>query len=109
MLGAHGHFAALGPEHLALDADNVADVILLEAVVVVLIHLVLAGVELDSALDVYKRQELENRIAKMQEWEQLAQDASAEAEAIRDTIKAEMCIRDRIRSLSSCITNLLKS
>lgn len=38
--------------------------------------------------------ELENRIAKMQEWEQLAQDASAEAEAIRDTIKAEMLARD---------------
>ena len=49
VLGAHGHFAALGPEDLALDADNIADVILLEAVVVVLIHLVLAGVELDSA------------------------------------------------------------
>ena len=34
---------------LALDADDIADVILLEAVVVVLVHLVLAGVELDSA------------------------------------------------------------
>lgn len=38
--------------------------------------------------------ELENRIVKMQEWEQLAQDAAAEAEAIRDTIKAEMLARD---------------
>ena len=38
--------------------------------------------------------ELETRIVKMQEWEQLAQDAAAEAEAIRDTIKAEMLARD---------------
>lgn len=38
--------------------------------------------------------ELENRIVKMQEWEQLAEDAAAEAEAIRDTIKAEMLARD---------------
>ena len=37
--------------------------------------------------------ELETRIVKMQEWEQLAQDAAAEA-AIRDTIKAEMLARD---------------
>ena len=36
--------------------------------------------------------ELETRIVKMQEWEQLAQDAAAEA--IRDTIKAEMLARD---------------
>ena len=34
--------------------------------------------------------ELETRIVKMQEWEQLAQDAAAEA----DTIKAEMLARD---------------
>ena len=34
--------------------------------------------------------ELENRIAKMQEWEALASEAQAEAEAIRDSIKAEM-------------------
>ena len=38
--------------------------------------------------------ELENRIAKMQEWENLAAEAQAEAEAIRNTIKAEMQARD---------------
>ena len=55
--------------------------------------------------------ELETRIVKMQEWEQLAQDAAAEAEAIRDTIKAEMLARDTedidcwkiYRSLALCI------
>ena len=34
--------------------------------------------------------ELETSIAKMQEWEALAAEAAAEAEAIRATIKAEM-------------------
>ena len=34
--------------------------------------------------------ELEIRIEKMQEWENLAAEAQAEAEAIRNTIKAEM-------------------
>ena len=34
--------------------------------------------------------ELENRIAKMQEWEALAEEAKAEADALRDEIKAEM-------------------
>ena len=34
--------------------------------------------------------EMENKIRKMQEWEQLAADAKAEAEALRDEIKAEM-------------------
>lgn len=38
--------------------------------------------------------EMEIRIAKMQEWEELAAEAKAEAEAIRDTIKAEMLERD---------------
>ena len=38
--------------------------------------------------------ELENRIAKMQEWESLAAEAQAEAEAIRDSIKAEMLERN---------------
>ena len=38
--------------------------------------------------------ELETRIEKMQEWETLAAEAAAEAEAIRDTIKAEMLKRD---------------
>ena len=46
---ADGHLAPLGAEHLALDAHDIADVIFLEAVIVVLIHLILAGVDLDAA------------------------------------------------------------
>ena len=38
--------------------------------------------------------EIESRIAKMQEWEALAAEAAAEAEALRDSIKAEMLERD---------------
>ena len=38
--------------------------------------------------------ELEIRIEKMQEWETIATEAAAEAEAIRDTIKAEMLERN---------------
>lgn len=38
--------------------------------------------------------ELENKIKKMQEWEQLAADAKAEAEALKDEIKSEMPTRD---------------
>ena len=38
--------------------------------------------------------ELEVRIAKMQEWEALAAEAAAEAEAIKDSLKAEMIERD---------------
>lgn len=38
--------------------------------------------------------ELEICISKMQEWEELAKEAAAEAEAIRDSIKAEMLKRD---------------
>ncbi len=38
--------------------------------------------------------DLERRIEKMQEWEALAEEASAEAEAIRDEIKTEMLARD---------------
>ena len=38
--------------------------------------------------------ELEKRIEKMQEWEALAEEARAEAEALRDEIKAEMQERD---------------
>ena len=38
--------------------------------------------------------ELETRIQKLQEWEALAADAAAEAEAIRDSIKAEMLARE---------------
>ena len=38
--------------------------------------------------------EMENKIAKLQEWEALAEEAKAEAEALRDEIKAEMNKRD---------------
>ena len=38
--------------------------------------------------------DLERRIEKMQEWEALAEEAHAEAEALRDEIKAEMMARD---------------
>lgn len=38
--------------------------------------------------------ELENKIRKMQEWEALAEEARAEAEALRDEVKAEMVKRD---------------
>ena len=38
--------------------------------------------------------EIESKIAKMQEWEALAEEARAEAEALRDSIKAEMLERD---------------
>lgn len=38
--------------------------------------------------------ELEVRIAKMQEWEVLAAEAAAEAEAIKDSLKAEMLERN---------------
>lgn len=34
--------------------------------------------------------ELEMKIKKMQEWEELASEAKAEAEALRDEIKSEM-------------------
>ena len=37
--------------------------------------------------------EMEARITKMQEWEALAEEAKAEADAIRDEIKAEMLAR----------------
>ena len=49
LLGADAHLAALGAEHLAAHTDDVADVVLLEAVVFLLVHLVLAGVDLDAA------------------------------------------------------------
>lgn len=38
--------------------------------------------------------EMESIISKLQEWEELAKEAQAEAEAIRDTIKAEMLARE---------------
>ena len=34
--------------------------------------------------------DIETKIRKMQEWEQLAADAKAEADALRDELKAEM-------------------
>ena len=37
---------------------------------------------------------MENKIAKLQEWEALAEEAKAEAEALRDEIKAEMNKRE---------------
>lgn len=41
-----------------------------------------------------KINEMETKIKKMQEWEQLAAEAKAEAEALRDEIKAEMLAKD---------------
>lgn len=38
--------------------------------------------------------EMESKIAKLQEWETLAEEARTEAEALRDEIKAEMLARD---------------
>ncbi len=38
--------------------------------------------------------DLEKRIERMQEWEALAEEAKAEAETLRDEIKAEMLARD---------------
>ena len=54
LLCADAHLAALCAENLAVDADDVADVVFLEAVIVLLVHLVLAGVELDAARLVLK-------------------------------------------------------
>ena len=38
--------------------------------------------------------EMETKIARLQEWEALAEEAKAEAEALRDEIKAEMLDRE---------------
>lgn len=38
--------------------------------------------------------EMEMKIAKLQEWEALAEEAKAAAEALKDEIKAEMLSRD---------------
>jgi len=38
--------------------------------------------------------DLENYVEKMQEWEEIAETAKAEADAFRDKIKAEMLSRD---------------
>ena len=48
-MGADGHLAPLGTEHLADNAHDIADIVLLETVIVILVHLVLAGVDLDTA------------------------------------------------------------
>ena len=48
------------------------------------------GVGTDPETMEITRYELETRIAKMQEWEELAAQATAEANAIKDSIKAEM-------------------
>lgn len=38
--------------------------------------------------------EMESKIAKLQEWEALVEEAKQEAEALRDEIKAEMLARN---------------
>lgn len=38
--------------------------------------------------------EMESKIKKLQEWEALAEEAKAEAEALRDELKAEMLTRE---------------
>ena len=38
--------------------------------------------------------EMESKIAKLQEWEQLAEEAKAEIENLKDEIKAEMLARN---------------
>ena len=38
--------------------------------------------------------EIESKVAKLQEWEAMAEEAKAEAEALKDEIKAEMLIRN---------------
>ena len=49
LMGADAHLAPLGAEHVAHHTYDVADVVLLEAVVGVLVHLVLPGVDLNAA------------------------------------------------------------
>lgn len=40
------------------------------------------------------RAEMENKIVELQNWEALMEEAKAEAEAIRDALKAEMAERE---------------
>ena len=54
VLGPDAHLAPLGAEDLAVHADNITDVVLLEFLIDFLVHLVLAGVELDAAIPVLK-------------------------------------------------------
>ena len=46
--------------------------------------------------------DLEKRIEKMQEWEALAEEAKAEADALRDEIKAEMLEREAEELTAGC-------
>ena len=48
-MGPDAHLALLGAEHVALDAYDITDVIFPEAVIGLLVHLVLPGVDLDAA------------------------------------------------------------
>ena len=49
MLGPDTHLALFRAEHGALHTHDIADVVLLEAVIFVRVHLVPAGIELDAA------------------------------------------------------------
>ena len=49
LMGPDAHLALLGAEHVALDAYDITDVIFPEAVIGLLVHLVLPGVDLDAA------------------------------------------------------------
>ena len=49
LMDPDGNFAPLGPEHVALDAHNVANVVLLETVEGILLHLVDLHIKLDAA------------------------------------------------------------
>ena len=52
LMHTHGNFAALGAEHVAADAHDVADVVLAEGIEALLVHLVDLDVELDAAAQV---------------------------------------------------------
>ena len=49
LVGPDAHLTLLGAEHVALDAYDITDVIFPEAVIGLLVHLVLPGVDLDAA------------------------------------------------------------
>ena len=51
-LGPDAHLASLGAEHLAVHTHDVADIVLLKLLIDRLIHLVLTGIELDTAVPV---------------------------------------------------------
>ena len=54
VLGPDAHLAPLGSEYLALNTNNIADVVLLELLVNGFVHLVLPGIELDAAVPILK-------------------------------------------------------